>query len=76
VSLALRPEDLRIAETAGPLALVKGRQVSARFVGGVYVQTVKLSGDRELMARGRTQGYPDRDVWVETEPQSIRLLRQ
>ena len=76
VSLAIRPEDLRVVTTPGPLALAEGKQISVQFVGGVYVQRVRLTDGSELVARGRVEGYPDQQVWLEASPDSIRLLRE
>jgi putative spermidine/putrescine transport system ATP-binding protein len=76
VNLAVRPEDLQLSDHPGLLVLAEGQQVSAQFVSGVYIQRVKLADGRIIVARGRTEGYPGQKVWVEANPNSIRLLRE
>ena len=76
VSIAVRPEDMTVAERESLHAIAEGDQVSVQFVGGAYVQRVKLDDGRELVVRGRSEGYPGKRVWVEADPKSIRLLRE
>ena len=76
VTIAVRPEDMRVTETESQHAIAIGDQVSVQFVGGTYVQRVKLDDGRELVMHGRSEGYPGKRVWVEADPRSIRLLRE
>lgn len=76
VSIAVRPEDMSVSEAETRNAIAEGDQVSVQFVGGAYVQRVKLDDGRELVVRGRSEGHPGKRVWVEADPNSIRLLRE
>jgi putative spermidine/putrescine transport system ATP-binding protein len=77
VTLAVRPEHIRLDRERPPAPLAQGRLRSSHFVNGNFVHRLQLPSGFEVVARShQIAGVAGEFLWLAAEPADVRLLTE
>ncbi len=78
VTLAVRPEDLRLTPVRTALSLSKAVLAAWHFSGGAFLYRVTLGNGSSAVVRTQSGEFQDagqRDLWLEADRDCIRVLK-